>query len=95
MILFIFVFCFFDHASALFFFSHLGIAQHITPVYVSELAPQNIRGTIISGNSVTLAVGSLLGGLFGLDHIFGDVYLYILDFIKFLPKKISIHFHLC
>ena len=32
----------------------------------------------MSGNPVILGVGGLLGGLFGLDHIFGDVHLHIL-----------------
>ena len=61
---------------------------------MSELAPQNIRGTIISGNAVMLGFGELLGGLFGLDHIFGIVHFLILVFMCLFCIHHSL-FYLC
>ena len=51
------------------FFS--GTALYIAPVFVSELSPQSIRGTMISCNGMISAFGILLSGIFGLDKFFG------------------------
>lgn len=49
----------------------IGIASFISPMYISEVAPKSIRGTLVFLNQLALTVGILLAYL--VDYLFANV----------------------
>lgn len=49
----------------------IGIASFISPMYISEVAPQSLRGTLVFLNQITLTFGILLS--YFIDYLFTNV----------------------
>lgn len=79
----------------------VGVAAQCVPVYLSEISPANIRGTILTLNSVAITGGQLLSYiasyllaslnhswryLFGLSAIPAIIFILLLDFIPESPR---------
>lgn len=52
--------------------SEPGISYSALPMYLGELAPQNLRGTLGTMTEVFTIVGILLGQIFSLQAILGN-----------------------
>lgn len=46
----------------------IGIASFVAPLYISEIAPADIRGTLVSINQVALTIGIVIS--YGIDYAF-------------------------
>jgi len=49
----------------------IGFAMHAAPVYIAEISPASVRGTLVSAKELVIVVGMFLGFLFG--YIFSSV----------------------
>ena len=58
----------------------LGLATVICPLYLNEIAPQAMRGTVGTVNQLLIVLGLLLGQILGLTELLGtaDRFYYIL-----------------
>ena len=63
-----------------------GLSTAIAPLYLSEVAPTNLRGAAGTINQVAIVVGVLVADVLGLDGIMGNsrVWPYLLGQYKFL-----------
>ena len=56
------------------FFSYtLGIALCALPMYLGEISPRNIRGSIGQFNSILICLGVFTGQVLGLPQLLGQV----------------------
>ena len=46
--------------------SGIGIASMIIPVYLSEVAPNRVRGSVVAASVVAIAFGQVIGGIVAL-----------------------------
>ncbi|KAF8012513.1 hypothetical protein BT93_I0617 [Corymbia citriodora subsp. variegata] len=44
----------------------VGVISYVVPVYIAEVSPENMRGTLGSVNQLSVTIGTLLAYLFGL-----------------------------
>ncbi|XP_030469742.1 sugar transporter ERD6-like 6 [Syzygium oleosum] len=44
----------------------VGVISYVVPVYIAEISPENMRGTLGSVNQLSVTIGTLLAYLFGL-----------------------------
>ncbi|OIW03494.1 hypothetical protein TanjilG_31007 [Lupinus angustifolius] len=44
----------------------VGIISYTVPVYIAEIAPQNLRGALVSVNQLSVAIGTMLAYLLGI-----------------------------
>lgn len=65
-----------------------GLFSGILPLYLSELAPKNLRGTIGTLNQLMIVFGILVTNILGLPQLF-DIYI----FVMFSMRLIQISFY--
>lgn len=49
----------------------IGFAMHVAPIYVAEISPANVRGTLVSAKELVIVVGMFLG--FFVGYVFSDM----------------------
>uniref|UniRef100_A0A3Q1GN92 Solute carrier family 2, facilitated glucose transporter member 5 n=1 Tax=Acanthochromis polyacanthus TaxID=80966 RepID=A0A3Q1GN92_9TELE len=49
-----------------------GLASNVVPMYLSELAPKNLRGAVCIVTELLITTGILLAQTFGIRHILGN-----------------------
>jgi sugar porter (SP) family MFS transporter len=52
----------------------IGFAMHAAPVYIAEIAPANIRGTLVSAKEAVVVTGIFLGFAFGAIFAYTPIY---------------------
>lgn len=50
-----------------------GIALSVLPMYLGEITPKHIRGSIGQFNSILICLGVFTGQVLGLPELFGQV----------------------
>lgn len=55
----------------LFFFCRTGLNTSLVPMYISEIAPLNLRGGLGTVNQLAVTIGLLLSQVLGIEQILG------------------------
>lgn len=50
----------------------LGLATQLAPMYLTEIAPFNLRGAFGTANQLFITIGIFAGSVFGLREILGE-----------------------
>jgi sugar porter (SP) family MFS transporter len=66
----------------------IGFAMHAAPVYIAEISPADIRGTMVSGKEAVVVLGIFLGFFFG--WAFGDIETYGWRIGAFVPAVLAL-----
>lgn len=56
-----------------YFFVLTGIALSVLPMYLGEISPRHIRGSIGQFNSILICLGVFIGQVLGLPELLGQV----------------------
>lgn len=63
----------YDSAHDCIFVSPIGIALSVLPMYLGEITPKHIRGSIGQFNSILICLGVFTGQVLGLPELLGQV----------------------
>jgi len=51
----------------------VGMATQLAPLYLTEIAPYNLRGMFGTANQLFITIGIFMGSVFGLREILGKI----------------------
>ena len=68
-----------------------GIVTGILPLYLNELSPQHLRGTIGTLNQLTIFSGTLLANILGLPNLLGNQTVWmVLVSLNLIPASLQL-----